>query len=231
MPRRSRLELPGIPMHITQRGVNRAAVFIDNGDRYHYLSLLRSIFPQYNVALHAYVLMGNHVHLLASSPEAGAISCAMRKLHQCHVNAFNRRHRRTGTLWEGRFKSCLVDTDRYLLTVSRYIELNPVRAAIAVSPEEYRWSSVHAHLNLLTDPVHTPHPIYLALDRDDTVRAQVYREWLYEAIDDDELAAIRQHLKQERVLGDPRFQAMAEKALNRSVCVRPQGRPVRESRI
>jgi len=169
--------------------------------------------------------MGNHVHLLASSPEAGAISHAMRKLHQCYVHAFNRRHRRTGTLWEGRFKSCMVATDRYLLTVCRYIELNPVRAPMVATPEEHRWSSVHAHLNLLSDPIHTPHPLYLALDRDDTNRAKAYREWLYEAIDDVELPTIREHLKQERVLGDRRFQAMVEKALNRSVCVRPQGRP------
>jgi putative transposase len=227
MPRRPRLELPGVPLHITQRGVNRTAVFIDSGDRHHYLSLLGSTFLQYNVELHAYVLMGNHIHLLASSPEVGAISCAMRKLHQCYVSAFNRRYRRTGTLWEGRFKSCLVASDRYLLTVCRYIELNPVRAAIVATPEEYRWSSVHAHLNALSDPIHTPHPVYLALDRDDAIRARAYRDWLYEAIDDDELAAIREHLKQQRALGDPCFQAMAEKTLNRSVCVRQQGRPTR----
>ena len=101
-----------------------------------------------DMAIHAYVLMGNHVHLLVSTTRPGALSDAMRQLGQNYVPAFNRRHRRTGTLWEGRFKSCLVSTDHYLLTVYRYIELNPVRAAMVQAPEDHPWSSVHANLGL-----------------------------------------------------------------------------------
>lgn len=227
MPRRPRLELPGIPLHITQRGVNRAAVFVDD-DRRHYLALLESMLRPHEVALHAYVLMDNHVHLLASAPGTGSISRALRNLGQCYVQAFNRRHRRTGTLWEGRFKSCLVDSDRYLLAVYRYIELNPVRAGMVATPEAHPWSSVHVNLGQRTDTLVTPHPIFAAWGTGDGSHAAAYRRWLYQPIDVPELQAVRDHLRQERALGDLRFQAMVEKALNRPASVRPPGRPVRQ---
>jgi putative transposase len=163
MPRQPRLELPGIPMHVTQRGVNRCAIFLDDDDRHHYRRLLREACNKHAVAIHAFVLMDNHVHLLLSSLAAGAVSCAMRAVGQAYVQAFNARHSRSGTLWQGRFKSCLVDSDRYLLAVLRYIELNPVRAAMVAAPEEYRWSSVHTHLGRSHDPLLTPHIVYLGL--------------------------------------------------------------------
>jgi REP element-mobilizing transposase RayT len=124
MLRQARLKIPGIPLHITQRGVNRCAIFLDYEDRHHYLRLLAGSAANHGLQIHAYVLMGNHVHLLVSFAEPGKVSLAMRQLGQACITAFNRRHRRTGTLWEGRFKSCLVDSDRYLLTAYRYIELN-----------------------------------------------------------------------------------------------------------
>lgn len=108
--------------------------------------------------------MDNHVHLLLSSNRAGQVSRAMRSVGQTYVQTFNLRHGRSGTLWQGRFKSCLVDTDRYLLTVIRYIELNPVRAAMVVRPEEHRRSSVHSYLGQASDPLLTLHPVYLAWD-------------------------------------------------------------------
>jgi putative transposase len=224
MPRRPRLELPGVPMHIVQRGVNRAAVFIDDEDRTHYHALLHHEMKRASVAVHAYVLMGNHVHLLTTAQTTGALSQALRRHGQCYVQAFNRRHRRTGTLWEGRFKSCLVDSDRYLLTVYRYIELNPVRAAIADAPEAHRWSSVHANLGLRIDPLVTPHPVFLDLGADRGARGDAYRAWLDAPIVPKEQHAIRAHLAQERALGEPRFQAMVEKTLNRPACVRRPGR-------
>ncbi len=227
VPRRPRLEIAGVPLHITQRGVNRAAVFVDDADRQHFLDLLGKGLARFDIALHAYVLMGNHVHLLASAPETGLISRAMRNLGQCYVQAFNRRHGRTGTLWESRFKSCLVASDRYLLTVYRYIELNPMRAALAVHPAAYRWSSVHANLALRDDPLVTPHPVFAALGARPATRAARYRAWLHEAISAEECDAIRAHLEQERAWGDKRFQAMVEKTLNRPAAVRPRGRPVR----
>ncbi|MCE5231828.1 MAG: transposase [Mizugakiibacter sp.] len=228
MPRRARLEFPGIPLHITQRGVNRCAVFVDDDDRRHYLALLEDAARRHALAVHAYVLMGNHVHLLVSSGEAGALSRAMRDLGQCYVQGFNRRHRRTGTLWEGRFKSCLVDSERYVLSVYRYIELNPVRAAMVAAPEDYRWSSVHAHLGASDDPLLTPHTAFLALGADRRARVAAYRTWLASGVDDAELEAIRAHIVQERALGSERFQRMLERTLNRPLQVRPRGRPRRD---
>ncbi len=156
MPRRPRLQLPGYPLHVTQRGVNRCAIFVDNIDRHHFYELLCEAMAEHSIGVHAYVFMGNHVHLLLTPPEREALSLAMRNVGQCYVQAFNKRHRRSGTLWQGRFKSCLVDTERYLMTVYRYIELNPVRASMVALPEQYRWSSVHANLGLFEDRLIKP---------------------------------------------------------------------------
>jgi len=231
MPRRPRLELPGLSLHITHRGVNRGGVFIDDDDRRHYLQLLKRAVTEYAIAVHAYVLMDNHVHLLTTAAGVGMTSAALRWLSQSYVQAFNRRHGRTGTLWEGRFKSCLVDSDRYVLSVYRYIELNPVRAAMVGAPEHHAWSSVHANLCLRADPVVTPHPSFLAIGAEPQSRALAYQAWLHEGVDDQQLNAIRAHIAQERALGNPRFQAMVEKTLNRPVTVRPRGRPSRSPAI
>lgn len=225
MPRQARLEIPGIPLHITQRGVNRCAIFLDDDDRRHYIDLLAVSAIQHELRLHAYVLMGNHVHLLVSADQSGEISRSMRQLGQAYVTAFNRRHRRTGTLWEGRFKSSLVDSDRYLLTAYRYIELNPVRAAMVEQPWHYPWSSVHGNLALRHDPLITPHPNFADMGETPQARADTYREWLTQGVSDDELIAIRKHLQQERAYGSKRFQAMAEKTLGRPVNLRRPGRP------
>jgi putative transposase len=225
MPRQPRLELPGIPLHITQRGVNRAATFIDTGDYTRYLHWLSEALTEHKVALHAYVLMGNHVHLLATPSGHGGISKVMAQVGGRYVLSFNRRHERTGTLWEGRFRSSLVDSDRYALAVCRYIELNPVRAALAEKPEHYPWSSVHHHLGIRRDPMITPHPSLLSLASNPGERVTAYRQLLYESLPEEEIASIRQHLRQERSLGSERFQAMVEAALGRPAGVRPRGRP------
>ena len=134
MARQPRLDLAGIPQHIVQRGNNRLPCFLDDADRSRYLHLLREALLDTNSALHAYVLMDNHVHLLATAHAAGALSRLMQKLGRQYVAQFNARHRRTGTLWEGRYKSCLVDSTSYLLRCSRYIDLNPVRARMTDDP-------------------------------------------------------------------------------------------------
>ncbi len=122
--------------------------------------------------------MGHHVHLLVSSDASGQISLAMRQLGQAYVTAFNRRHRRTGTLWEGRLKSCVVDSDTYLPTAYSYIELYPVRAAMVKQPEHHHWPSVHANLVLCDDALVTPHPCFIAMENTPLVRAEAYRSWL-----------------------------------------------------
>jgi len=225
MPRHARLELPNVPLHVIQRGVNRGAIFVDDGDRHHFLDLLQDAVRDRGLAIHAYVLMGNHVHLLLTPPETGALSGAMRRLGQCYVQAFNQRHRRVGPLWQGRFKSCLVESDAYLMTVYRYIELNPVRAAMAGRAESYRWSSVHANLGMHDDPIVTPHPLFLGIHSDPAQRAALYLAWLRDGVSDDDLLALRTHLHQQRALGSPTFQAMVERTLGHPANVRPRGRP------
>lgn len=225
MPRRARLVLPNQPLHVTQRGVNRAAIFLDDEDRHHYRRLLRAACSAHHVAIHAFVLMDNHVHLLLTPRTAASLALAMRVSGQSYVQAFNARHGRSGALWQGRFNSCLVDSDRYLLTVCRYIELNPVRAAMVARPQDYRWSSVHTHLGTACDPLISPHPLFLGLGNTIEARASAYRRWLQEDQDPEELANIRRYIAQQRALGDPRFQTMVEKTLNHTAVYRPDGRP------
>ena len=227
MPRRARLELPGVPLHVTHRGVNRCAIFMDDEDRHHYLRLLGLFARQRGVAVHAYVLMSNHVHLLSSSAVSDAASEALRRATQCYVQMFNQRHRRTGTLW-GRFKSCLVGTDRYVLTVYRYIERNPGRAGMVSRPEEHSWSSVHANLGLRFDSLVTPHPGFVALGADANSRRTAYRDWLHSGEDEEQLRMVRSLLAQQRAYGDCRFQARVERTLNRFASIRPRGRPARD---
>lgn len=172
--------------------------------------------------------MSNHVHLLVGATRASAVSRLMQSLGRRYVRGFNARHGRTGTLWEGRFKSCIVDSDDYLLACLRYIELNPVRAAMVAWPWEHRWSSVHVHLGLRSSSRVSLHPACLTLGADHGGRAAAYRALLLEPLTDHLLSSIRDHVRQERALGSPRFQAMVERTLNRSTRVRRAGRPRRD---
>src|SRR5690606_15140981 len=224
-PRIARLELPGVPMHVIQRGVNRCAVFHDDRDRLYYRKLLRIRSAEAAVAIHAYVFMGNHVHLLLSAGQQGAIASMMRRVGQAYAQAFNQRHGRTGALWQGRFKSSLVETERYLLNVMRYIELNPVRAGIVDRPENYRWSSVHRHLGFSSEPMLTPHVIYLGLGGDPDARAACWRDWLGRGTAAEELEMIRNHAVQECARGGAGFVDMGAKQMGRPAGYRPRGRP------
>lgn len=223
--RRPRLDAPGLAQHLTHRGVNRAATFMDDEDHAAYLQDLGECSRVHAVSVHGYVLMSNHVHLLVSAPEAGAVSRMMQAVGRRYVRRVNAKYGRSGTLWEGRYKSSLVDSDNYLLTCLRYTELNPVRAAMAADPEAYRWSSVHGHLYRKVDPLLSQHAVFLALGGDPAVRAERYRALLDEAIAAEDIYAIRRHLQQERALGSPRFQVMVEAALGRPAALRPRGRP------
>ncbi|HZS65472.1 MAG TPA: transposase, partial [Burkholderiales bacterium] len=141
MARRPRLELAGVPLHVIQRGNNRAPCFLADGDRQMYLKFLGEAAARHRCALHAYVLMPNHVHLLLTPTDSGAVAAMMQDLGRRYVRLFNDIHRRSGTLWEGRYKAAMVDTERYFLTCQRYIELNPVRAQLVDHPASFRWST------------------------------------------------------------------------------------------
>lgn len=231
MARLPRLDLPGIPQHIVQRGNNRLPCFLDDGDRLRYLQLLREALLATGVRLHAYVLMDNHTHLLATPPTAGDIGQLMQRLGRQYVGLFNARHGRTGTLWEGRYKACLVDSDRYVLTCQRYIELNPVRARITDDPAAYRWSSCAAHLGQRAHSLLTPHHAWLALDSDRHKRASAWRALLDEALTGQDLNEIRQYLQQQqRAWGRDDFRAMVEAKTRRFAGIRPAHRPAKPSK-
>jgi putative transposase len=225
MARLPRFDIPGIPQHIVQRGNNRLPCFLDDQDRYRYLSLLSDALAATACRLHAYVLMDNHAHLLATSENPGGISEMMQRLGRRYVAEFNRRHGRTGTLSEGRYKSSLIESDTHVLACYRYIELNPIRAGIASVPEAFRWSSHRGNALGCKDPLLTPHPCYLALAAEPRARANAYRILIREKLSDEDVNRIRQHLQQQRILGSDSFRNAVEAKIRRFSGVRPAHRP------
>lgn len=191
MARRPRLVLPAVPLHIIQRGNNRNACFASETDYLVYLSLLRQYAASTACQVHAYVLMTNHVHLLLSSGSRDGPSTLMRRLGQHYVQYFNRRYRRTGTLWEGRFRSCLVEQEHYLLICQRYIELNPVRARMVNDPGAYPWSSFRSNALGEDNPLITPHVVYSGLGKHEAERRSAYRFLFQEVMSDQLLEQIR----------------------------------------
>ncbi|MEP6779637.1 MAG: transposase [Gemmatimonadaceae bacterium] len=164
MSRQHRSIIPGNPLHITQRGNNRSSMFHDLSDYHYCMELLGKSSKKYGCAVHAYVLMGNHLHLLLTPEDRDGPARMMQSVGLNYVRYFNRRNERTGTLWEGRYRSKSIHSERYFLACSRYIELNPVRALLAEHPSKYRWSSFHSNANGKHDPLIRPHDIYQNLD-------------------------------------------------------------------
>lgn len=225
MPRPPRPDLANVPQHVIQRGNDRRACFFEEDDYSTYLTMLRAAARRHGCAIHAYVLMTNHVHLLVTPVEARAVSAMMQTLGRNYVAYVNGRYRRTGTLWEGRYKSCLVDSDRYVLICYRYIELNPVRAGMVATPIEYRWSSHRCNAAGETDALIRPHAQYLALGWASGSACTAYRALFAQGMSDDRLAEIRAYVQQQKALGSARFQAQIEEALGRYVQIRPAHRP------
>jgi putative transposase len=210
MARLPRLYLPGCAQHVIQRGNNREACFYDEADYKAYLSFLKDSAAKYQVAIHAFVLMTNHVHMLVTPGDAQGVGRMMQAQGRKYVQYFNYTHDRTGTLWEGRYKSTLVDADNYLLTVYRYIELNPVRAGMVSHASEYPWSSYQG--NALGKPIQllTPHTLYSRLGKTEVERKSAYRALFRGKMPERDLVAIRESTNKEWVLGDDRFKAQIE---------------------
>ena len=225
MARLPRIDLPGVPQHVRQRGNNRQPCFLDDNDRRNYLELLSKALRDTGCRLHAYVLMDNHAHLLVTPPLTGATGRMMQQLGRRYVGLFNARHGRSGTLWEGRYKACLVDSEDYLLRCARYIDLNPVRARMTLNACDYRWSSCAALCGLRHDSLLTLHPAQLAVGPTPQARGLAYRALLDEAVPEEELQAIRLYLQQQRVWGRDDFRAMVEASTRRFVTPRPAHRP------
>ena len=225
MARHPRLDLPGVPQHIVQRGNNRAACFFCDTHRRLYLDLLRDASRAVGVAIHAYVLMDNHTHILATPEGPGAVSVMMQRLGRSYVQHVNKARDRTGTLFDGRFKAGFVQSERYLLCCYRYIELNPVRAGVCRHPSDYDWSSYRCNALGAADDLITPHPEFLGLGGSLMERRATYREFVAQGIRDDERDAIRSHARQGRALGNPDFHAWLQAKTGRCLTLAPRGRP------
>jgi putative transposase len=228
MARLPRLTAPGLPHHLIQRGNNRQSVFVDSVDCARYLAELADLAGRHGLAVHAYVLMPNHIHLLATPAERETLARVMQSLGRRYVRAFNDRYRRTGTLWEGRYRSTVVETDRYLLACMRYIEMNPVRAGLVDEPGTYRWSSHGHHVGLRHDPLITEHQLYWALGNTPFERQVAYRRLIEQGGQDHaDVEAIRFATHRGWVLGREPFADQIAVSNGRRVAPARPGRPRR----
>ncbi len=226
MARLSRISPIGIPVHIIQRGNNRQACFVCDEDHAAYAGWLSDYSVKYQVEIHAWVMMTNHVHLLCTPRVAGGISKMMQSLGRRYVQYFNFVYHRSGTLWEGRFKSCLVQEDRYLLEVYKYIELNPVRAQIVSDPGEYHWSSYQVNGLGKKSDLCTPHSEYLALGENPLEQQTNYRTLFTDHVVEELLQEIRNNTHKGMAIGNDRFKEEIEALTGRRLYPKKRGRPV-----
>jgi putative transposase len=227
MARLPRIEIPGTPQHLIVRGNNRSQMFRDDADRCIFLGLLERALAECACDLHAYVLMSNHVHLLVTGHVPGELSNLIQRIGRKFARLVNLRWDRTGTLFEGRFRSSVVDSEAYLLTCMKYIELNPVRAGIVRHPGEFGWSSYRGNATGAPAAPLAPHDIYRALGATDEDRGSAYRDLVAAGLPEGDLTRIRESAKRCRALGRESFCAELEALLRRPVAPRPQGRPKR----
>jgi putative transposase len=228
MPRQPRLILPETALHVVQRGNNRSACFRVDTDYQVYLLHLRELTKSLQCRVHAYCLMTNHVHLLLTPPSADACIALMRNLGQRYAQFFNRRYDRSGTLWEGRFRSCATESRRYVLACYRYIEMNPVRAGMVQTPGEYRWSSFQANAGETQDRMLVPHPEFLALGNEAASRQAAYKQLFADEMPQELLGNIRDSTNGGYPLGSDPFKDSIERMTGRATERRKAGRPRRD---
>ena len=225
MPRRARLSLPNVPLHLIQRGNNRQACFNADEDYRFYLDWLAEYAGKTGCRVHAYVLMNNHVHLLVSAERGEASGEMMKALGQRYVQYANRTYRRSGSLWEGRYRSCPTQAEGYLLACQRYIELNPVRAGMVAHPAEYRWSSYRANAHGESGILIQPHEVYDVLGLDAASRQVAYRELFRYELEPGLVDEIRRATNGNFALGSTLFSEQIATALGRRVTPGKSGRP------
>ena len=225
MARKPRFVLPGVPQHVIQRGNNREPCFYAEADYSRYLKDLQEAAEKNNAAIHAYVLMTNHVHLLVTPGSSFSIMHMMQDLGRKYVRYINHTYQRTGTLWEGRYKASLIDSEAYLLTCMRYIELNPVRANMVDHPSAYSWSSYRANANGEINRLIEPHPLYQSLGGTPNARQHAYRELYRSHLKTEQIHQIREAVNQEMVLGRDDFKDKIEQMIERQTKPKPLGRP------
>jgi len=232
MARLPRIDMAGVPMHVIQRGNNRTACFFAEADYEYFLEFLSKAAKKCACAVHAYVLMTNHVHLLLTPSEVGAVAKLMQSLGRNYVKYVNAAYKRTGTLWEGRYKSSLIDSERYLLACYRYIERNPVRAGMVKQAGDYRWSSYRVHALGLPSDLIVDHPVYTALGKDEKERAEAYRRLVENHIESaEDIQHIRTETNRGGVVGSDQFKDEIESVLGRRVRPGQSGRPNKKQEL
>jgi putative transposase len=225
MARLPRLALAGQVHHVIQRGHNRGAVFVDDVDRQAYRDGLRDAASQCGLAVHAYALLDNEIHLLVTPAQADSLSRAMQAVGRRYVAGFNRRHGRSGTLWEGRFRSTVIDSERFLLTAMCFIEQGPVRAGACTLASAYAWSSAGHHCGARSDPLVSVHPLYWQLGNTPFEREAAYRRLMEQDFGGSELRALQDAALRGWVLGSPGFLSHVAGMTDRPLVARKAGRP------
>ena len=225
MPRQPRFNLVGVPQHVVQRGNNRQATFFTDADYQRYIDYVASAAAANPCDVHAYVLMPNHIHMLVTPRAPDALSKLMQSVAGRYVQYVNASQGRSGTLWDGRYKASIVDSERYLLTCYRYIELNPVRAGMVRHPADYRWSSYRHNGRGDAGGLIVQHPLYEALGASPKARRVAYRALFRGHMEESLLRRIREALNQERALAGERFSREIEARLARPVRPARRGRP------
>jgi putative transposase len=225
MARLPRLDVPGVAQHVIQRGNNREVCFASEEDFVAYAGWLHEYSIKHLVEIHAWVFMTNHVHLLVTPKEAGGVSKLMQSLGRRYVPYFNHQYKRSGTLWEGRFKSCLVQSEQYLMECYRYIELNPVRASMVEGPGDYKWSSYHSNGLGVKSKLITAHQEYLSLGRTEPDRLANYRSFFVGQVRPDVMRKIRESTQKGLVIGSDRFAEKIEALSKRRALPAKLGRP------
>lgn len=225
MARLPRLFLPDCPQHVIQRGNNRMEIFRAREDYQQLLYWLRQVAQDSGVNIHSYVLMSNHLHLLATPKDEGALGRMMQSLGRRYVQYFNARYARTGTLWEGRYRATLVESTRYFMVCSRYIELNPVRAGLVADPAQYPWSSYQGNVGLSQDLLLTPHQEYWALGNTPFDRHAAYKTIVAQGLGQSEVDLIRRQTNKGWALASPEFVEKTDPLASRRMLQKPKGRP------
>lgn len=226
MARLPRLTVAGYPHHVILRGNNRQVIFKTPQDYQRMLDLLQTHSREQGVEVHAYVLMGNHLHLLLTPQKDQALPKMMQAVGRSYVQSFNKQHGRTGTLWEGRYRSTLIQTERYLLACMAYIDLNPVRAHLVAQPEDYPWSSHRHYIGSQSDRLITPHALYWALGNTPFAREAAYAEWVHAGVSSDQQGALTDATLKGWALGDDAFVAQLSTQTQRRLSKGRAGRPV-----
>ena len=217
MARQPRFILPGQPQHIIQRGNNRQLIFVEAQDYEFYLEKLMNAASEHECQIHAYVLMTNHVHLLVSPARIDCLGKMMQMLGRYYVHYFNYKYKRTGTLWEGRYKACLISSEQYLFTCMRYIELNPMRAGMVDDPIKYQWSSYHHNALGNADPLIEPHMEYCNLGKTSEDRQMAYQALFQIPLELKILDEVRHATNKCWTLGDSKFKKEVALQLDRRV--------------